>query len=651
MLVYKLDIESRLLKLIEKQYGISIEKTSIEIPPARNMGDLACVVSFDLAKRLKKPPRKIAEEIVSAFELPEYLESAKVEGGGYINFFIKKDVFLKSFIHGAFKFDDSSARGKRVIVEHTSINPNKTPHIGHIRNSVIGDTFARLCKVLGYDTIIQNYIDNTGVQVADVVIGLTEMRGMSLDQIKAVGDRLDRFCWDVYSDVSKWYEEDPERKSKQTLALKEMEEGHGAFAETGEYVSSVITKALLNLMVKIGIKYDIIVWERDVLALDFWLETFEILKKRQKLFFAEDGEKKGCWVMNLKDSADFSEMDDPDKILVRSNGTITYTAKDIAYHFWKCGLLEKDFEYHVFHEYEDGGKVWTSSHKNENQKPPAKFNSADIAVNVIDVRQSYPQKVVREAVQSVNAGIDLRHFAYGMVALSPACAEELGMELDPEEKAKKYIEMSGRRGLGVKADDLIEILNKKAKERIKQNLPDIPEEEIGRIAEEITIGALRYFLIKFNKNKVIAFDFDEALSFEGDAGPYIQYSIVRSRSIIRKAIEAGIINEADLTSIFNNWNFIDISDPEESGSTWEFLFNLSRFEDISKQAFDSLDLSLIAGWTYDMAQSFNSYYHKYSILKETNRNLQLLRLGIVEHYRKIMSGIAGILGLPIPDKM
>lgn len=651
MLVYKLDIESRLLKLIEKLYGISIEKTSIEIPPSRNMGDLACVISFDLAKRLKKPPRKIAEEIVSAFDLPEYLESAKVEGGGYINFFINKQVFLKSFFQDALKFDDSSTRSKRVIVEHTSINPNKTPHIGHIRNSVIGDTFGRLCKTLGYDTLIQNYIDNTGVQVADVVIGLTEMKGMNLDQIKAVGDRLDRFCWDVYSDVSKWYEEDPERKSKQTLALKEMEDGRGTFAETGEYVASIITKALLNLMDEIGIKYDLIVWERDVLALDFWLETFEILKNRQKLFFAEDGEKKGCWVMNLKDSPDFSEMDDPDKILVRSNGTITYTAKDIAYHFWKCGLLEKDFEYHVFHEYKDGGKVWTSSHKSENQEPPVKFNSADIAVNVIDVRQSYPQKVVREAVQSVKAEIVLQHFAYGMVALSPACAEELGMELDPEEKTRKYIEMSGRRGLGVKADDLIETMNKKAKERIKQNLPDISEEEIGRIAEEITIGALRYFLIKFNKNKVIAFDFDEALNFEGDAGPYIQYSIVRSRSIIRKAIEAGIINETDLTGLFDKWNFSDISDPEESSSTWEFLFNLSRFEDISRQAFDSLDLSLIAGWTYDMAQSFNSYYHKYSILKETNKNLQLLRLGIVEHYRKIMTGIAGILGLPIPEKM
>jgi len=651
MLVYKSNLESNLIKLIEKLYNIKIQRTSLEIPPARSMGDLACVISFDLAKRLKKPPRKIAEEIVSNLELPEYMESVKVEGGGYINFFFKKQIFLQSFFNSGFHFDNSSAKDKRVIVEHTSINPNKTPHIGHIRNSVIGDTFARLCKALGYDTIVHNYIDNTGVQVADVVIGLTTMRGMSLDQIRDVGDRLDRFCWDVYADVSKWYEDDPNRKSKQTVALKEMEEGHGTFADIGEYVSSVVTRALLNLMEKLGIKYDLIVWERDVLALDLWRDTFEQLKNKGKLFLAEDGEKLGCWVMDLKESPAFSEMDDPDKILVRSNGTITYTAKDIAYHFWKCGLLEKDFQYQPFFEYKDGDIVWTTTLEHEKKKPFVKFNSADIAINVIDVRQSYPQKVVQEAVRTVNSDIMLQHFAYGMVALSSACMKELGLELEPEEKGKKYIEMSGRRGLGVKADDLIDILNQKAKKRIRQNLPDLGENEIGEIAEEITIGALRYFLIKFNKNKVIAFDFDEALSFEGDAGPYIQYSIVRSRSIIKKSFKAGIIATAELTFSFKEWDFTYINDAEEAELTWEFLFNLSRFDDISRQAFDSLDLSLIAGWAYDMAQSFNSYYHKYSILKETDKNLQLLRLGIVEHYRNIMTGIAGILGLPIPDKM
>jgi arginyl-tRNA synthetase len=615
------------------------------------MGDLACVISFDLAKHLKKAPRKIAEEIVANFALPEYIESVRVEGGGYINFFFKKQIFLQSFFNSGFHFDNSSVKDKRVIVEHTSVNPNKTPHIGHLRNSVIGDTFARLCKALGYNTIVQNYIDNTGVQVADVVIGLTAMRGLNLDQIRYLGDGLDRFCWEVYAEVGKWYEDDPNRKSQQTVALKEMEEGYGTFADVGEYVSSTVTRTLLNLMEKLGIKYDLIVWERDVLALDLWLDTFKKLKDKGKLFFPEDGEKRGCWVMDLKDSKAFSEMDDPDKILVRSNGTITYTAKDIAYHFWKCGLLEKDFQYQTFYEYRDSGVVWTTTCGSEEKKPPITFNSADIVINVIDERQSYPQKVVQDAVRTVNADIILKHFAYGMVALSPVCAEELGIELTTEEKGKKYIEMSGRRGFGVKADDLIDTLNQKARERIRQNLLDLEENAIGEIAEKITIGALRYFLIKFNKNKVIAFDFDEALNFEGDAGPYIQYSIVRSGSIIKKAVENGVITEAKLVSLLKEWDFKYIKDVDEAELTWEFLFNLSRFDDISKQAFNSLDLSLIAGWAYDMAQSFNSYYHKYSILKETDKHLQLMRLGIVLHYKNIMTGIAGILGLPIPDKM
>ena len=651
MLYYKMDLESRLVALINKLYKLRINRTSMEIPPSREMGDFACVISFDLAKHLKKAPRKIAEDIISNFEPPEYIEFVKVEGAGYINFFLNKRAFLSEFIQKGFYFDTNELKEKRAIVEHTSINPNKTPHIGHLRNSVIGDTLSRLCKILGYNTIVHNYIDNTGVQVADVVVGLTHMRGLTLEKIKNVGERLDSYCWDVYADVSKWYEEDENRIALRAETLKQLEENRGPLAEVGEYVSTVITKAHLNLMEKLGIKYDLIVWEKDVLALDFWRDTFTQLKDKEKIFYAEDGEKKGCWVMHLKDSDDFAEMDDPDKILVRSNATITYTAKDIAYHFWKCGLLKKDFDYAVFTTYKDKDIVWTSTGSPGKGDNKIKFNSADIAVNVIDVRQSYPQKVVREAVKTVNDKIQLLHFAYGMVALSPSCAEELGFELEPEEKGKKYIEMSGRRGLGVKADDLLQILNLKAYARIKENLPDISESEILEIADKVTIGALRYFLIKFNKNKVIAFDFNEALSFEGDTGPYIQYSIVRSQSIIRKAIESGITTAETLFSDLNQWNFDIINDIEEKGFTWEFMFNLSRYDDILKQAFDALDLSLIASFAYDMAQAFNRYYHKYSILREDNSELQKLRLGIVVHYKVIMSAIADLLGLPIPEKM
>lgn len=651
MLYYKLDLESKLKALVEELYNLKLNRSSLEIPPSRDMGDFACVIPFELAKHLKKAPRKIAEDIVSAFKPPEYVESIKIEGAGYINFFLNKNSCILSFYRNGFSFDKEIFKTKRVIVEHTSINPNKTPHIGHLRNSVTGDTLSRLCKAIGYETIIHNYIDNTGVQVADVVVGLTQMRGLTLQNIKDIGDRLDSYCWDVYSEVGKWYEEDDSRLQKRADTLKQLEENNGPMAEAGEYISTVITKAHLRLMEKLGIEYNLIVWEKDVLALDFWKDTFSQLRDREKIYFAPDGEKKGCWVMHLKESADFAEMDDPDKILVRSNGTITYTAKDIAYHFWKCGLIKKDFDYKVFHKYNDQDQVWTSTSSISKGDSHMKFNSADIAVNVIDVRQSYPQKVVREAVKTVNDEIELLHFAYGMVALSPSCAEELGFELDAEEKSKKYIEMSGRRGLGVKADDLIELLNKKAASRIKENLPDALEDEIREIAGKVTIAALRYFLIKFNKNKVIAFDFNEALSFEGDTGPYIQYSIVRSRSILKKAIESGITTSDVLSSDVRQPGFDSITDSEEKAITWQFLFDLSRYDDIMLQAFEALDLSLIASFAYDMAQSFNKYYHKYSILKEENREIQQARIGIVKHYGEIMSAIADVLGLPIPERM
>ncbi len=643
------ELKEKITEFIKSEYDITLDSITLETPPNRALGDYACTVCFDLARKLKNAPRKIAEEIVAKMSLPDSIHKMEIAGPGYINFYLERENFTSALLKNGFKIKSADEIDGSIIVEHTSINPNKTPHVGHLRNSVLGDTIARLGRNLGYDVIVQNYIDDTGVQVADVVVGLTEMKSMTLEDIKSINEPLDRYCWDVYSDVSNWYHQDESRGEIRSGTLHALESGEGDIARTGDYVSKTIVKAHIELMKRIDIEYNLLVLESDVLGFKLWDDAFEKMKETGLIYYADEGDKKGCWVMNLKDTEMFKEMDDPDKILVRSNGTVTYTGKDIGYHYWKCGLIEKDFNYSVFHTYQDGSRVWTTTPDGE---PSArKFNGADIVINVIDIRQSYPQKVVKQAITSLDPQKELHHFAYEMVALSPSTAEELGLRLSDEDKKKKFIEMSGRKGLGVKADDLLDSMILKSVEKITANNPELDKNTVDKIAEQVTVGALRYFLLKFNKNKVIAFDLEEALNFEGDTGPYIQYSLVRVKSILRKYNEKFGTEYKDYKDLISNWDYNQIGNDEESGETWDILFQLSGYEDVLNQVFSTLEFSILSSWMYTISQKFNSYYHKYNILQEEKSSLRENRLSVALAYLEIMSLIVEILGIPVPDKM
>ena len=502
----------------------------MERPPKLAMGEAASPMCFELAKRLKKPPRALAQEIANSLKRVEGVERVEVAGGGYLNAFFDRAAFFRAACEEAGHGATKAASGVlKTVVEHTSINPNKAAHIGHLRNAVLGDTFVRVLRYAGRRVEVQNYIDNTGVQVADVVLGFLHLEPKSLEDVRklAAGPRFDYLCWDLYARVTQFLAEDKSRLDLRSQTLKDIEEGHGDAAKMAEVVSTAIVVCHLKTLERLEIDYDLLTRESEILNLKFWDAAFEMLKQRGAIQFADSGKNAGCWVMQLpSDKEKTTEEEEPTeeadaKIIVRSNGTVTYVGKDIANHLWKFGLLDCDFHYRRFHAQHDGHEVWvTSSDTDDPGAPP--FGHAHDVFNVIDSRQAYPQQVVVAALRALGytkEADNLKHFAYNVVALTPRCAQEMGYEIPPEDAKKPYVEVSGRKGQGVKADDLLDQLEASARKEVDARHADSPEGERAAIAHAIAIGALRYFLLRFTRSTLIAFDFEDALSFEGETGP------------------------------------------------------------------------------------------------------------------------------------
>src|SRR5687768_10987878 len=548
-------------------FGVELDQLSAEVPPRPELGDLAFPVSFELAKLIKQgsgvklPPRSIAEQLKPKLESSAAVERVEVAGAGYLNVFFNRAKLLALFAADKSKeaTDVSVPDRPKQMVEHTSINPNKAAHIGHVRNAVLGDTFVRVLQAAGERVEIQNYIDNTGVQVADVVVGFMHIEKLGLDDIKALDQSLpedrpfDYYCWDLYTQVGLFYRDgnpqaqpNPEKLKLRNEVLHALEEGSGPIAELADYVATRNVECILDTMERLGIRYDLLARESDILHLHFWIRAYELMKQKGVIRFESEGKHAGCWVMPFESHTGTDEHES-DKIIVRSNGTVTYTGKDIAYQLWKLGQLGLDFNYKPFRSYPDGHVAWvTTTEPNAEMLPEVprpNFGGGARVYNVIDSRQSYPQEIVKRGVASIVPELGEEasvHLSYEMVALSPAACEELGIGLTEEDRKRPYIEMSGRKGLGVKADDLINRLQSDALAEVKNRHPDLDENQQRETAHAIAIGALRYFLLKFTRNTVIAFDFKEALSFEGETGPYCQYAAVRANSIFRKLDAEGV---------------------------------------------------------------------------------------------------------------
>jgi arginyl-tRNA synthetase len=680
------DLERRLVEhlreFLRRTYDLEIPNIVVEQPPKIEFGEYALPIAFELARKLRKAPRKIAEEIVAGVGAIPGFEKFEVAGAGYINIRVNR-----AELAAALAADRSPSadvpRGK-VLVEHSSINPNKAAHIGHLRNAILGDTFVRLLRFAGREVDVQNYIDNTGVQVADVVVGFLHIEKKSQAQIEALAAaaRFDYICWDLYARVSHWYEEDKSNLQARAATLRSIEEGNNEVAAIADLISVAVLRRHLETMDRLDIEYDFLPRESEILHLHFWDAAFSKLKEAGVLTFENEGKNKGCWVMRRAgtaaakplttgDTEDTGEKitEEDQKVIVRSNGTVGYVGKDIAYHMWKFGLLGRDFGYRKFYRYPNAHDCWISTTDGEKDHPH--FGDVAEIYNVIDARQSEAQNTVIEALRGLGHGEAAdryTHFSYEMVALTPRCAAELGYTLSEEDKARSWIEVSGRKGFGVKADDLLDALIASAGKEVDARHPELSEAERAGIATQVAIGALRYFMLKFTKQSVIAFDFKDALSFEGDTGPYAQYAIVRASNIFRKGgldpdsfcrDASGRVSSSPsnagagrgAASRVSTDDFASFLNGESSNEIWELWLAAAKTSYIVSQCIATTEPAYLAKHAFQLAQLFNTFYHRYPILSEADEGRKKFLLTTVAVVRRELIRVLAAMGISVPPVM
>jgi arginyl-tRNA synthetase len=675
-------VRAHVTRLLGQLYAVDaaqVPAVVLDYPPTRELGDLGTPVAFELARRLKKAPRLIAQEIAGAFGSLEGVSRVAAAPNGYLNFFLERRTFLLDRLSSAAAIPASAAKA---IVEHTAINPNKAAHIGHLRNSALGDTLVRVLRFRGVPVEVQNYIDDTGVQVADVVVGFRVLEAKTLEQIREIADstRFDFYCWDLYARVTEWYEGDKERLTHRVNTLHAIEHGGNEAAQIGALVADRIVRCHLKTMARMNVAYDLLTWEGDILRLKFWAQAFDVLKASGAVYLQTEGRLAGCWVMAIEDGEphpksqipnpkshipdskvespsadeDTAEAEEREKVIVRSNGVVTYVGKDIAYQFWKLGLLGRDFSYRIFADGPDGPLWATCSADGEKSHPS--FGGAAYVYNVIDVRQSYLQKLLKQALTAAGhpEGADRsHHFSYEMVALSHATARELGHAPAPgsEDAKRPFVEVSGRKGLGVKADDLLDTLIQNAGREVATRNPELHEDERQRIGTLIGIAAVRYFLIKFSRGKIIAFDLEEALSFEGESGPYIQYAVVRANNIFQKLQQRDNLDENALLASLRDVSAAELVGENGNHELWSLVLEASRLDEIVEQVVKTLEFSALAKYAFSLAQAFNAFYHRSQILNEERDDVRRWRAGAVIYLRNQLTRALELMGISVPSRM
>ena len=671
-------VRTRLRAVLTERYGLEpdvLPAITIEYPPNRTLGDLAVTVAFELARTLRKAPRLIGQEIVEALGPIAGVARAESTPSGYVNLFLDRVPFITAALTGGGPPVVSEREGKR-LVEHTAINPNKAAHVGHLRNAALGDTLVRLLRFQGYPVEVQNYIDDTGVQVADVVVGFRELEGKSLDEITTIAEetRFDYHCWDLYARVTEWYEADAARLETRARTLRDLEHGDNENAAIAAFIADRIVRCHLVTMDRLNVEYDLLSWEGDILKLQFWTRAFEVLKSAGAVFLQTEGPQAGCWVMpidgadaaalpeNATDTPEVESETDPDdetaaeartKVIVRSDGTVTYVGKDIAYQLWKFGLLGRDFYYRPFGAQRSGRALWaTSASPADASDTPPPFGAAAAVYNVIDTRQAYLQQLLKQALTALDHPDEAErsvHFSYEMVALSHKTAAALGYDIGVN-GGKPFVEVSGRKGLGVKADDLLDRMIDAARGEVVARNADLPPEEASRTASTIAIAAVRYFMIKYSRSKVIAFDIDEALSFEGESGPYLQYAALRAANILQKLQAQHGTDDVALAAALATLSPDALADPEGT-DLWALVLEASRLDEVAQHAVRTLELSTMAKYAFGLAQAFNAFYHRYPVIKEERTDVRLWRAVAVRIVRQQLTRALDLMGCAVPARM
>jgi arginyl-tRNA synthetase len=667
-------VRARVAETVGRLYSLAaddpaIAEMALETPPRRALGDISVPVAFALARRLRKAPRAIAQELAGALGPIDGVARVEAAPNGYLNLFLDRAYWVQHWLTGSRGSTGStgSTGSEKTIVEHTAINPNKAAHIGHLRNAALGDAFGRLLRFQGRAVEIQNYIDDTGVQVADVVVGFRELDRKTFAEVRAIAEstRFDYYCWDLYAKVTEWYGADADpakpRLKIRTAALHAIEHGGNETADLAAFIAERIVRAHLKTMGRMNIRYDLLTWEGDILRMKFWAHAFEFLKKTGEVFLQTEGKLQGCWVMKIDDEPE-AESEKPDadaeqqreKVIVRSDGTVTYVGKDMALQMWKFGLLDRDFYYRVFAE-SPAPPLWsTSSDPAAAVAAHPEFGHATMVCNVIDTRQAYLQKLLKQALAALGFEEQARrsvHYSYEMVALTHSTARELGYE-EAEDTGKPFVEVSGRKGLGVKADDLLDRLTGKASSEVARRNTELSADEVRKTAEMIAVAAVRYFMVKFSRGKVIAFDIDEALSFEGESGPYLQYAVVRANNIFAKLKDReGLDADGVIAALPATSPEAVAGGSDDSHELWGLVLEAARLDEVVDQAIRTLELSVVAKYAFALAQQFNGFYHAFPILKEERADVRLWRAAAVAYYRQQLTRALDLMGCAVPERM
>ena len=604
------------------------------IQPVRDprFGELTSTAAFMLARELGKDPREVAEELAARIDLSSAVLIESVEPvNGYLNFKANWPRYAEAILEEIFsrgrRYGSSEAgRGKRVVIEHTSVNPNKALHVGHARNVCLGDTLARIFKFLGYEVLVLNYIDDSGAQMADVVLGFLEL-GFSLDPPS--GMSFDEYCGDVvYVESVKKVESDPILAEKRRRIVKEIESRAGRIFELNKMIVERVLRDQLKTCWRLGARYDILNMESDILAYKLWEEIFEGLKERNAVYLAREGAKAGCWLLDLSGHPILSK--EGDEVLVRSDGTTTYIARDIAYAAWKLGGTSRDFKYRLFGKNPDGSPIYITSENGDTRIP---IRDVELVINVIDVRQKRPQEIVRYALGML--GLDSSkyiHYGYEVVALSRKDAEKLGYHPEP---GQQIVHMSGRRGLYVKVNQLLEMLKKRAMKEVEERHPDWSKERIEENGEKIAVAALRYSLIKQDTDKLIVLDTDEMLRLEGDTGPYLQYTYARACRILEKAGSPE----------YSTKPYGQLEEVEKN-----LLRRLAYFPVLLEEFPSNMMIKPIANYAYRLASDFNIFYEHAPVLQAKD-DVRMFRLGLVKAFLNVFSIVLDLLGIPALEVM
>ncbi|AFU57499.1 arginine--tRNA ligase [Candidatus Nitrososphaera gargensis Ga9.2] len=623
----------RLVKQALDNAGYPAVEFDVSEPPQKEFGDLSCNVAFLLARHAKKPPQKIAAELVEAIRLniKDTCVLSAETAGGHINFKADYSRLSPATLGQVLKSPENygypdSGQGRHIVIEHTSVNPNKALHVGHMRNVIIGDTLYRIMKATNHRTTVLNYVDDSGLQVADIVVGF-KFSGFNVEPPK--GKKFDHYCGDeVYVKINEMYEKDPLLAEKRKLVLKEIEEGKSEIARFATDITLRVLNEQLKTCWRMKARYDLLNFESHIVVSKLWSKTFELLKKERLTHFEEEGKNKGCWVIEAKD--------EEDKVLVRSDGTATYIAKDIPYAAWKLGLIEDPFSYREYLGQWDGSMLYATT-LGGSDKPTAakKFNGGERVITIIDSRQARLQRIISQVLSKIGAGTqEYFHLSYEAVTLSSETAKAFGIDIGD----RQFMHMSGRKGIYVNADYVLDTLHTKAYEEVKTRNPGFTEEQLNAIAEEIAISAIRYNMIKQDLDKIITFDVKESLSLEGDTGPYLQYAYARSQRILEKSGQ-------DIAG--SNFAFDRLAHESEIA----LIKEIAKLDLVVEDAAKSLSPKSLARYAYNLATTFNLFYEKVPVLKEQDADIRMARLALVKAFGVALKNALDVLGITALDHM